>query len=221
MKYVVIAAALVLSTFGVLAQGIAPLTGSVLFVTEFARDVSLGWSDKKTWSGYTPREVKWSRAADGVEVLAGTTASVLIDTKTYLHYPAAAGVSQLSETFSQSTTREGQSLEPGASWKAERTYASAPATWCHDNKNFLDSKFEVEPHEPYTLIIDGKETTLQVTPVVERGWWNRCYSGKRFTRLLVSKDIGAVVSIEHIGYTPQGQAHDSSYRLNVKEIKRQ
>lgn len=220
MKFILVAAGLVLSSFGVLAQGIAPLTGNVLFVTEHARDVSLGGSDKNTWSGFTPRELKWSRAAEAVEVLAGVTASVLIDTKTYLHYPVAAGVSQLSETVSQSTTRAGQSLEAGASWKADRTYTTTPVSYCSNNNHNIDSKFEVYPQESYTLIIDGKETKLEVTPVVERGWWNRCYSGKRYTRFLVSKDLGAVVSIEHIGYTVQGQAHESSYRLNVKEIKR-
>lgn len=221
MKYAVFTAAVVLSTFGAFAQGIAPLTGSVLFVTEVARDVSFGWSDKKAWSGYVPTEMKWSRAVDGLEIFAGKTANILIDTKTYFQYGAAAGESQLSETFSQSSTREGQSLEPGATWKADRTYAGQPATWCHDTKSNYDSKFEVDPREAYTLLIDGKETTLEVTPVVERGWWNRCYSGKRFTRLLVSREIGAVLSIEHVGYTPQGQAHSSSYRMNVKEIKRQ
>ena len=66
-----------------------------------------------------------------------------------------------------------------------------------------------------------KETAVEVTPVVERGWWTKCYAGRRYTRFLVSKDLGAVVSIEHVGYTPQEQAHSSSFRLNVKEIKRQ
>ncbi len=220
MKYLLGAGALVLSSLGASAQGIAPLTGNVQLVTEFSRNVSLGSSDKNTWSDYTPREVKWSRTADGLEVLSGTTASILVDTKTYLHYPAAAGVSQLSETISQKSTREGQKLEPGTSWKAERTYSSPPVSWCSNNNHNIDAKFEVEPREPYMLKIDGQETTLEVTPVVERGWWNRCYSGRRFTRLLVSTDLGAVVSIEHIGYTGQGQAHESSYRVNVKEIKK-
>lgn len=220
MKYVFVAAALVLSVFGVRAQGIAPLTDYTTLVTEFSRNVSLGGSDKNTWSDYTPRSVKWSRTADGLEVIGGTTANILVDTRTYLHYPVAVGVSQLSETVSQSTTRESQKLEPGTSWKADRTYTTAPVSYCAGNDHKVDSKFEVEPREPYKLVIDGKETTLEVIPVVERGWWTRCYSGKRYTRFLVSKDLGAVVSIEHIGYTGQGQAHESSYRLNVKEIKR-
>ena len=220
MKFILGTVALVLSSVGAFAQGIAPLTGNVLLVTEYARNVSLGSSDKNIWSDYAQRDFSWSRTADGLEVFSGATASVLVDTTTYLHYPVAAGVSQLSETFSQSSTRTGNALEPGASWKAERTYTSTPASWCYDLKNYLDSKFEVGPREPYTLKIDGKEITLEVTPVVERGWWNRCYSGKRFTRLLVAKGLGAVVSIEHIGYNPQGQVHESSYRVNVKEIKR-
>lgn len=216
----IIGAVVVLSSFGAFAQGIAPLIGNVVLVTEYTRNVSLGWSDKKTWSDYAPREIAWSRTADGLEVFSGTTAGVLVDTKTYLHYLVAAGVTQLSETVSQSSTREGQKLEPGSSWKAERTYGSTPVSWCSSNNHNIDAKFEVEKPESYSLKIDGKEITLEVIPVLERGWWNRCYSGKRFTRFLVSKDLGAVVSIEHIGYTVQGQAHESSYRFNVKEIKR-
>ncbi|MCX7155244.1 MAG: hypothetical protein NTW45_02205 [Rhodocyclales bacterium] len=220
MKYIIAAITLVLSSSAALAQSVAPLTAGVVLVTEVTRNVSLGSNDKNTWSDFTPREVKWSRTVQGVEVLAGSTAGVLIDTRTYLHYQVAAGVSELSETIEQSSTREGQTLEPGSSWKADRIYANPSASWCHDNRSKYDSKFEVGPREPYTLIIDGKETKLEVTPVVERGWWTKCYSGKRYTRFLVSKDLGAVVSIEHIGYNPQGQAHESSYRLNVKEIKK-
>jgi hypothetical protein len=219
MKFAVIAAALILSTAGVFAQAVAPLTGNAVFVTEVAREVSFGWGSKMTWSGYVPREVNWSRTADGLEVLGGTSASLLVDTGTYLHYPVAAGVSQLSGTISQGSTREGRKLEPGTSWKADRKYTTVPVTYCSSNDHSIDSKFEVGPGEPYVLKIDGNELTIEVTPVVENGWWNRCYSGKRFTRFLVSRDLGAVVSIEHVGYTPQGHAHESSYRLNVKEIK--
>jgi hypothetical protein len=125
----------------------------------------------------------------------------------------------LTETFSQNSSRQGEGLESGAAWAAARTYAHAPASWCADPKAKFDSKFEVGVKEPYTLLIAGKETTIEVVPVVERGWWTKCVSGKRYTRLLVSRDLGAVVSIEHIGYTQQGQVHESSYRLNVKELK--
>jgi len=217
VKYTAVTVALTFSAVGALAQGVAPLAGNALFVTEVTRNVG---TDNKTWSGYKPSELTWSRSPEGVEVLTGKTSAILVDTRTYLHYPVAAGVTQLTETISQSTTREGLALEPGISWKAERTYANPPASWCSSSRSNLDSKFEIEQIEPYTLIIDGKETTLQVTPVVERGWWNKCYSGKRYTRFLVSKDLGAVIAIEHIGFTPQGQAHESSYRWNVKEIRR-
>jgi hypothetical protein len=221
MKHIAIASALFLSHSCVFAQGAAPLNGNVSFVAEYSRDVSLGSSDKNTWSGFAPVNLTWSRTGEGVEVIAGTTSSALIDTSTYLHYTLPAGTTQLTKTVSQSSTREGKKLEPGASWKADRTYTTVPVTYCHSDDHKVDSKFEVAPREPYTLILDGKETTIEVTPVVERGWWTRCYSGKRYTRLLVAMDLGAVVSIEHIGFTPQGQAHSSSYRLNVKEIKKQ
>jgi hypothetical protein len=220
MKCLLVAAALVLSAFGALAQSFVPLTDNTTLVTEFSRNVSLGGNDKNTWSDYTLRDMNWSRTADGLEVIRGTRASILVDTKTYLHFLVAVGVSQLSDTVSQSTTREGQKLEPGTSWKADRTYTTVPVSYCSSNDHKVDSKFEVEPGESYKLVVDGKETTLEVIPVVERGWWTRCYTGRRYTRLLVSKVLGAILSIEHIGYTGQGQAHETSYRLNVKEIKR-
>ncbi len=220
MKQGIVIAALVLSSVGVAAQGIVPLAGNVGFVTEIARDVSLGGGDKNTWSGYAPADTTWSRTSEGVEVFGGKAASLLVDTKTYLHFPVAAGTTQLSQTVSQSSTRGDKALDPGAAWKADRTYTTTSVTYCHSDNHSVDSKFEVEPPETYKLVIDGKEMAVEVTPVVERGWWNRCYSGKRYTRLLVSKQLGAVLSIEHVGFTPQGQAHSSSFRLNVKEIKR-
>lgn len=221
MKHNAIATALLLASFSLYAQGVAPLNGNAVFVADFSRDVSLGSNDKNTWSGSAPTDVTWSRTASGVEVLSGKTSSVLIDTGTYLHYAVAAGTTQLTDTVSQSSTRDGKKLEPGTTWKADRTYTTVPVTYCSGNDHKVDSKFEVEPREPYKLLIDGKETTLEVTPVIERGWWTRCYSGRRYTRLLVATDLGAVVSIEHVGFTPQGQAHSSSYRLIVKEIRKQ
>lgn len=220
MKHYAIGTVLFLASLNVCAQGVALLSGNVVFVTDFSRDVSLGSNDKNTWSGTAPMDVTWSRTTSGVEVLAGKTSSVLVDTSTYLHYALPSGTAQLTDTVSQSSTREGNKLEPGISWKADRTYTTVPVTYCHSNDHKIDSKFEVQPKESYKVIIDGKETTLEVTPVIERGWWTRCYSGKRYTRLLIAKDLGAVVSIEHIGFTPQGQAHSSSYRLDVKEIKK-
>jgi hypothetical protein len=219
MRLIIIAVAFLLHSGAANSQSIAPLTGNAMLIAESSRKVSLGWSDK-TWSDYTPSELKWSRTAEGVEVLSGATGAVLVDLKTYFQYSVAAGVSKLTETVSENSTRDGKSLEANAAWKADRTYRTSPASWCQTNEHKVDSSFEVGPKEPYTLILDGKQVTLDVTPVVEQGWWTRCYSGKRYTRFLVSRELGTVVSIEHIGYTPQGYAHESSYRFNVKEIKR-
>ena len=156
MQYIFVAVVLTLSSVAAHAQGVAPLTGSNAIIAERSLNVYLGTGDKRTWSDYTRRGFKWSRTTDGLEVFTGETSSVLVDTKTFLHYPIEVDVSQLSETFSQSSTREGQSLEPGGSWKADRTYASPPASWCSSSQNKLDSKFEIEPREQYTLTIDGK-----------------------------------------------------------------
>lgn len=226
MKKSLAAILFILSCGRALAQGLDPMTDKDQIVAEYSNTVSLGWGGKMTWSNYLPTDVKWSRSPDGLEVISDSSDSRLIDTKTYLHHPASlggrqvAGAWQLTETVSQSTTRDGRMLQPGTTWKADRSYVGAPVSYCAHNTSKLDSKFEVGTPEPYALVINGKPTTLDVTPVVERGYWTRCYSGKRYTRFLVSKDLDAVVSIEHVGYTPSGPAHESSYRLNIKEIKR-
>jgi len=60
MKYVLVAATLVLSAFGALAQSLVPLTDNTMLVAEFSRNVSLGGNDKNTWSDYIPRDMNWS-----------------------------------------------------------------------------------------------------------------------------------------------------------------
>lgn len=206
------------------AQGIAPLTGKEQITAELARNVSPGWSNKHTWRDGVPAEISWSREADGLEVITGPTESILIDPKTLFHYPASnagikeGGVWKLRTTLATSSGKKDQPLEPGLTWKAERSSDSAPVSWCPSNKTQLESSFEVGAKEAYTLMIDDKPVTLDVVPVVEKGYWTRCYGGKRFTRYLVSKELGAIVSIEYIGYTPTGDVHDSSYRLSFKAI---
>jgi hypothetical protein len=204
------------------AQGATTLSGSELFVTEFTRKVSLGWSDKKSWSDFSTVEYMWSRDSNKAELFVNlaTGNNVFVDTDTLHNFQLRGGDLKHGETVQLETTRNNQPLDTGVTWKAEHTYKNYPASWCSDDRSRIDSKFEVGPKEPYTLIVFGKETIVDVVPVVETGWWSRCYSGKRYTRYLVSRDLDAVVSIEHVGFTPQGQAHESSYRFNVKEIKK-
>lgn len=205
------------------AQGVVSLSGNEVFVTEYSSNVSIGWGDKKTWSDYAPLEIKWSREADNAELFANpvTGNNVLVDTATFHNYKLRGGDRKHGQTIQLDSTRNNRPLSTGLTWKAEHTYKSYHASWCaSDDNSRIDSKFEVKSIEKYTLIVFGKEVTLDVLPVVEEGWWNRCYSGRRYTRLLISKDLDAIVSIEHVGYTPRGPVHESSYRMNVKEIKK-
>jgi hypothetical protein len=118
------------------------------------------------------------------------------------------------------STREDKPLETGSTWRAENTFPMSPVSWCATNGYKFDSKFEVEAAEKFNLKIADKDVSVSVLPVVERGYWNRCYSGKRFVRMLYSKELDAIVSIEFLSYNPQGQVDPVSYRVNFKEIKR-
>ena len=93
--------------------------------------------------------------------------------------------------------------------------------WCtNDLRSTFEGTFEVEPEETFNLRVDGQEVALVVLPVVERGVWKRCYSGKRYQRFLWSPELQTVVGIEFQTYNPMGKLHEASFSLRVKEIAR-
>ena len=206
------------------AQAIAPITEKDTLLAEVSRNVSLGFSmARSTWEKYSPMEVKVSKTAEGYWLLTtdstGRNARITIDPKSFMHRDDSAGA-VLSQIVELTTTHANVALEPGTTWKSEQRTIVAPRAYCSHNNLRLTSDYEVQASQNYTLKINGTETVIQVLPVVANGWWNDCYSGRRYTRYLVSKELGTVVSIEHIGLEPGGWPHESSYRLDIKEIKR-
>jgi hypothetical protein len=196
---------------------ISPLTDKDIVVAEVSRTVSVGWS-KNTWTNFQSGEATYRRLPNDLQVLDGDVTKFVVSTKTFFSH--SQGMRSVPALAVQTSTRDDKSLEVGLTWKADNTFPMLPVSWCATNGYKFDSKFEVEAAESFTLKMADKDVVLSVLPVVEKGWWNRCYSGRRLVRMLYSKEIDAVVSIEFLSYTPQGQVDPASYRVNFKEIKR-
>jgi hypothetical protein len=142
-----------------------------------------------------------------------------MDSASFHQHRTGAGNSE-AQNLRYTSTRAAGDLKEGMGWSGQMDADFPPAAWCKEAHSVTVSNFEVEPAEKYEVVVDGNPRSVTVLPVVERGTWNRCYTGKRFTRTLYSPELGVPVAIEHVGYTPTGQVHGSSYRINVKELRR-
>ena len=200
------------------ASGLRPLGNAASLVTEFTNNVSSTFSGKVSGAGHVKHDIQFRRTAEGLEAWDGVRNTLLIDPRTYFHFPEAVGTSKLADILEQNVTRSDPQLAPNMSWKLNRTFQNHPESWCSDSKFKVESSFETQAVEKYTLKINGQDTTIDVIPVVEKGFWTKCYSGKRYTRFLVSRDLDAVVSLGFLTYDPRGKLHESSFQLNVVEI---
>jgi hypothetical protein len=186
-------------------------------IAESSRTASIGWSGKVSWSDYEPRTYKVGRMG-AVQILRGQFGFIRFNSDNFSTIPYPDGLPP--EILAESSTRNGSSLTSGAKWNGEVIWNGQPATWCNELKAVWSGSIEVEAAENFTLRIDGNETTVPVLPVVERGTWKRCYSGKRYQRFLWSPDFQTVMAIEFQTYNPLGKLHEASYSMRVKEIQR-
>jgi hypothetical protein len=204
------------------AQTALPPSSALTLISDVSREVSIPlMGNDRTWRNYrsvtlTRAPVQDSRAA-WVYLLPGG-GRVLLNSQTFAQN-LVSGSQPDPQRLSESNTRPDQPLAAGMKWSLEQVDEFPPVDWCHDRKGKIISNFEVGQPEDFPLVIDGKPTTVKVLPVVEQGRWERCVSGKRFTRLLVSPEMQTVLSIEHVGFRTNGGVHESSYRFNVKEVK--
>lgn len=200
------------------ANGLRPLGNSATFAVEFTNNVNATFSGDVSGTGYNKLDTQFRRTAEGLEAWDGTRYTMLIDPKSYFSFSEARGAPKLSDVIEQTFTRTEPQLLPNISWKLDRKFQNSPASWCSQDHYRVESTFETQAPEKYTLKINGQDTTLEVIPVVEKGYWYKCYAGKRYTRFLVSKDLNAVLSIGFLTYNPRGQLHELSFRANVLEI---
>lgn len=202
------------------SQAVTPAVAPLQLIGETLRNISISFfGNERTWKDY--RETKLTRTEDA----RGSWLYAFPGGSQVIFHPESAVQMLLPNgyaeppTVSETSTRSTKELTTGQKWTVDRVNDFAPVDWCANTKGRVVSNFEVAAPEDYPILLDGKSVVLKVIPVIENGYWERCYQGKRFTKVLISPEYKTVVSIEHIGYRPTGQTHESSYRLNVKEIK--
>jgi hypothetical protein len=199
-------------------SNITPLTDVDKITVEVSRNVAVGWSGN-SWSNYrlSSEPLSIRRQTTEMHTLSNAGFALTFDTGSF--FQMIGNTSNL--VTDKSSSRESKPLAAGQSWKAKIVYTGQPASWCPSTlETKFDSSFEVQQAEKINLKINGQDTTLDVLPVLEKGWWNRCVSGKRLVRSLYSPALDAVVSLEFLSYNPQGQVHEVSFRYNFKEINR-
>ncbi|WP_396434540.1 hypothetical protein [Limnohabitans sp.] len=202
---------------------IPPLSSTDTVQAETSRTPKTTWLGKvEGWDKYEPRSFTVARGENAVQTLIGpvqANAKNQIDTHSFIHI----GYTQATapEIISTTTTRPHAPLAPAMKWSSQVTYVGQPADWCKSElKMVLDGSYEVEPEESFALRIGGKEMSLPVLPVVQRGTWKRCYSGKTYQRFLWSPDLQTVVAVEFQTYNPLGKLHEASFSMRVKEVQR-
>ena len=203
---------------------VTPLAPTDTVLAESSQTPKTTWLGKvEGWEKYEPRTYTVKRGEGSLQVLDGGVreriSRLMLDTHSFstIGYTQA----QAPRVVSIKTTRPAGDLQAGMKWASRITYETPPPSWCpSESQASHDSTFEVGPQETHVLRIDGKDTTLSVLPVVEQGAWNRCYTGKRYQRLLWSPELQTVVAIELQTYDPTGKLHPASFDLQVKEVQR-
>ena len=109
-------------------------------------------------------------------------------------------------------------LQAGQKWQAHVRYIANPVNGCASLETTLMGDYEVQATEPYTLKIDGQEVTLQVQPVVRRGYWQRCYQGPQTQRFIWSPELGVLLALEMLTDDPQSRLDPYSYSMRVTFI---
>jgi hypothetical protein len=204
-------------------EALRPLSSTDTVQAEFSRTAKTTWRGKvEGWDKYESLSFTVTRGKDAVQTLIlplQAKAKLQIDTHSFIHI----GYTQETapEIISTTTTRARDPLAPAMKWSSQVTYVGEPVNWCKSElKMVLDGSYEVEAEESFALRIGGKDMSLSVLPVVQRGTWNRCYSGKMYQRFLWSPDLQTVLAIEFQTYNPVGKLHEASFSMRVKEIER-
>jgi hypothetical protein len=198
----------------------SPLSAQQVMAVELARNVRPAFfGNDHTWIDPQPGEMRIDRSQPEQLQLIGTSgATWTLFLKSWVQTLKPAGQAA-DPVLVHESTRPASPLASGQKWTARLVADQAPVSWCADTKGAVEGEFEVGPSQPYALKMQGQTTSLEVLPVVEKGRWSRCVSGKRYTRLLYAPALDSVVSVEFISYRPNGQPHESSFRFSVKEVR--
>lgn len=175
----------------------------------FSGTVAMGWGEREAMG------FKISKSPE-TTVWAGSTADISIHDALGVNYAATGS----APTGFNSSKSDFSGIEPGKKWSSEYTVTQAPASWCpSSNEMVFTTSFKVGDKQPFDITINGEKRTVEVLPVFERGYWKRCYSSKVFRRLMYSKELNAVVSIESVMYASSTGKPGSAFSMTVLELK--
>lgn len=211
------------------------LTGTYAAVTEFSTSVdkvdasAFSSALKMTWNNVNKREGVTVKVLDGLDkdgktiannwvVFQGSAAfTPTFDRATMMFFPfAMAKAGTLDTKFIGS-------VENGKKWASKYTIVSNPATWCPSTLDTdLKADNTVGEKETYELVIDGTKTTLNVFPIYENGWWQRCVSGRAIRKFLYSPELNTHVSVEWVQYrsAPNNMDVAVSQMFRLLELKK-
>jgi hypothetical protein len=222
----VVTSAFLFSAATVQAQT-ANTTGSLLTAGAVLHTaVSRAPDAESVWNGKTARSWKnWTTGAWTLLKVDGTTSlyrnsvnDVRFDASSFAN--TATSLYKEHQILEQTGQRPSGPLQAGQQWKSSVRYIASPANWCSDLEVKLTGDFEVLAAEPYTLKIDEQEVTLQVNPVVRRGYWQRCYTGPQTQRFVWSPELGVLLALELLTYDPANKLDPYSYSMRVTSIDR-
>lgn len=204
------------------AKPLPPLPAGTVLRTEVSRtpDAEFYFTGKpaKSWKNWTPGAWTFLKRDGLVSYYRNSVNDVRFDASTFIN--AATALYKEHEVREQAGQRPAGPLQPGQTWEARMRYVASPVNWCSDPETTLTGDFEVQATEPYTVKIDDQEVTLQVNPVIRRGYWQRCYRGPQTQRLIWSPELGVLLSVELLTYSPDRKLDPYSYVMRVTSIER-
>lgn len=192
-------------------QGAAAVSTTLTDIRDnaFSGTVAMGWGERETMG------FKISKSSE-TTIWTGPTAEISIHDSLVVNYAAAGS----APTGFNSIKTDFSSIEPGKKWSSEYTVTQAPASWCpSSNEMVFTTSFKVGDKQPFDITINGEKRTVEVFPVFERGYWKRCYSSKVFRKLMYSKELSAVVSLESVMYSVSTGKPGSVFSMTVLEFK--
>ncbi len=184
-------------------------------VSQKVKDVSISNSKiSMVWDDVTKAQLRFQN--DGEHITFHTEDSnVVLNTKTFAYYVGTQ--KPFNAPHSMKSSYAG-TLATGATWETKHMTTNPPVTWCPSSLDMMVStSFEVGDKESYSLLMNGAETTVEVFPIYERGWWTRCVSGKITRKTLFSPALNMVLVAESVMYSPHGHTH-TMFMIRVKEI---
>jgi hypothetical protein len=197
-----------------------PLPNGAKLIIEYSTEGKLsGFSNTVNWGKIEQAEAVLKRSTNGalIEIETSNGKGFVVFLPSYFSHP----ITQHSAQANVSSDRVNTSPPiQGENWQGKMNVtASVPVNWCADLMIKSEAKFEVLADVEFKLKVKGNEQTLKVTPVLENGTWQRCYSAKRTPKLLWSKELEMPLSLEWTNWSIERGLSATAFKINIKSIE--